>query len=161
MELSSSSNGFMTSIWGPAMWHSLHTISFNYPLNPSKKQKEQYKKFILSLEHVLPCGICRENFPRNLKMVPLTPYALQNRNTFSRWMYRFHKHINSALGKPTSYTYEEIRQTYETFRAKCVKKKRNKKENGCVLQNTQIPQKCIFRIVPKTMRCPVLSIEKN
>jgi hypothetical protein len=29
-------NGFMTSIWGPAIWHFLHIISFNYPIEPKK-----------------------------------------------------------------------------------------------------------------------------
>ena len=24
-------DGFLTSVWGPALWHTLHTISFNYP----------------------------------------------------------------------------------------------------------------------------------
>ena len=32
-----SSNGMLTSVWGPPMWHSLHTISFNYPVNPTLK----------------------------------------------------------------------------------------------------------------------------
>jgi hypothetical protein len=25
-----SGDGFLTSVWGPAIWHSLHIISFNY-----------------------------------------------------------------------------------------------------------------------------------
>ena len=29
----------LTSVWGPPMWHALHTISFNYPVNPSLQQK--------------------------------------------------------------------------------------------------------------------------
>ena len=42
-----SNDGMMTSVWGPALWHSLHTMSFNYPVNPTKKEKINYKKFIL------------------------------------------------------------------------------------------------------------------
>ena len=30
-----SGDGMLTSIWGPGMWHYLHTISFNYPNNPT------------------------------------------------------------------------------------------------------------------------------
>ncbi len=27
----SAGDGFLTTVWGPALWHSLHTMSFNYP----------------------------------------------------------------------------------------------------------------------------------
>ena len=29
-----SGDGMMTLIWGPNLWHYLHTISFNYPVKP-------------------------------------------------------------------------------------------------------------------------------
>ena len=28
-------DGMITSVWGPALWHFLHTMSFNYPVNPT------------------------------------------------------------------------------------------------------------------------------
>ena len=40
-----SNDGMLTSVWGPSLWHSLHTISFNYPINPTKIQKKKYKTF--------------------------------------------------------------------------------------------------------------------
>ena len=49
-----SDSGMLTTVWGPSLWHSLHTMSFNYPVNPTNKEKKNYKKFILSLKHVLP-----------------------------------------------------------------------------------------------------------
>ena len=52
-------DGFLTSIWGPALWHALHTISFNYPTNPTDKDKENYRDFMLSLVNILPCKYCR------------------------------------------------------------------------------------------------------
>ena len=27
-----SGDGMLTSVWGPSMWHYMHTMSFNYPL---------------------------------------------------------------------------------------------------------------------------------
>lgn len=62
-----SGEGMLTTVWGPAMWHFLHTMSFNYPNQPTVLQKKQYRDFILSLEHVLPCKYCRINFKDNLK----------------------------------------------------------------------------------------------
>ena len=35
-----SPDGMLTSVWGPPMWHSLHTISFNYPIKPTNEQKK-------------------------------------------------------------------------------------------------------------------------
>ena len=38
-----SGDGMVTSIWGPSYWHVLHTISFNYPVNPSCEDKKNYR----------------------------------------------------------------------------------------------------------------------
>ena len=35
-----SEEGFLTTTWGPAIWHFIHTISFNYPIQPTNKQKK-------------------------------------------------------------------------------------------------------------------------
>ena len=32
----------VTSIWGPPMWHYLHTMSFNYPVNPTQDDKKHF-----------------------------------------------------------------------------------------------------------------------
>ena len=50
-----SGDGMLTTVWGPSMWHFLHTMSFNYPVEPTLEDKTHYKEFILSLQHVLPC----------------------------------------------------------------------------------------------------------
>ena len=43
----SSGEGMLTSVWGPSLWHYLHTMSFNYPVKPTKQDKKIHK-FILS-----------------------------------------------------------------------------------------------------------------
>ena len=40
-----SKDGMLTSVWGPSMWHVLHTISFNYPVKPSNEQKKTLSGF--------------------------------------------------------------------------------------------------------------------
>jgi len=84
----SSSNGMLTSVWGPSMWHTLHTISFNYPVNPSKKDVKNYKYFILNLQYILPCSYCRENLKNNFKKFPLKNNHMKNRDTFSYYIYQ-------------------------------------------------------------------------
>ncbi len=50
-----SGDGMLTSVWGPSLWHYLHTLSFNYPVNPTPENKSKYKEFILNLQYTLPC----------------------------------------------------------------------------------------------------------
>ena len=63
-----SGDGMLTSVWGPAAWHLLHTISFNYPINPTIENKKQYKEFVENLQYDLPCKYCRINLTNNLKV---------------------------------------------------------------------------------------------
>ena len=51
-----SNDGMLTYIWGPPLWHVLHTISFNYPVNPTDEDKMKYECFILSMGFILICG---------------------------------------------------------------------------------------------------------
>ena len=108
-----SDNGMMTYIWGPSLWHSLHTMSFNYPVKPTNQQKNEYLKFFKSLKDVLPCKYCRQNYTENIKVIKLNKSTMKNRNTLSRWLYNLHNHINKQLGKNVNISYEEVRDRYE------------------------------------------------
>ncbi len=155
-----SKDGMLTSVWGPSLWHYLHTMSFNYPVEPTDADKKYYKQFVMSLKHVLPCKYCRMNLRGNLKAVPLTDTVLKNRANFSRWMYDLHEHINTMLKKKSGLSFEEVRERYEHFRARCsetsvnkimdeLKKiNKNKKEKGCETPLYGHKSKCIIKIVP-------------
>lgn len=120
-------NGMLTNVWGPLLWVTLHTISFNYPVNPSKQDKEHYRNFILNLVHILPCRYCRDNLKSNLKKCPLTLDVMKSRDSFSRYIYNLHELVNTMLHKKSNITYEDARDMYEQFRSKCNKNNGNKK----------------------------------
>jgi hypothetical protein len=124
----------VTTVWGPGAWHFLHTISFNYPVHPTAKEKKEYRDFVLSMVHVLPCGKCRENLKKNFKKLPLTMKKMKSRATFSRYIYDLHELINKMLNKKSGLSYEQVKYRYEHFRARCTqpleKKKQNKKEKN-------------------------------
>jgi hypothetical protein len=124
-------NGMLTSVWGPSFWHVLHTISVNYPVNPTCEDKQHYKTFVMSLKHVLPCRYCRDNLDANLKKAPLNTEALKNRENFSKWMYKLHEIVNQSLGKKSNLKFREVQDRYEHFRARCSssKKANNKRVN--------------------------------
>jgi hypothetical protein len=145
-----SNDGFLTSIWGNSAWHFLHTISFNYPVNPVSKDKENYRNYVLSLRNVLPCGKCRANLKENFKKLPLRMADMKNRDTFSRYIFSLHELINTMLNKKSNLTYEEVRNTYENFRSRCSKKNKTvKKESGCTKPLYGKKAKCLLRIVPQ------------
>ena len=149
------SNGMLTSVWGPSFWHVLHTISVNYPVNPSCDDKQHYKTFITSLKYVLPCKYCRDNLEKNLKKTPLNTSALKNREHFSKWMYKLHETVNQSLGKKSALKFRDVQDRYEHFRARCSSdKKINVKtiqkggEKGCTEPIYGVKARCQLHIIP-------------
>ena len=157
-----SGEGFLTTIWGPAIWHFLHTMSFNYPVHPTIENKQQYMNFVLSLENVLPCKYCRTNLQKNFKELPLTFSTMENRGTFSLYIYKLHELINKMLGKKSGLTYEEVRERYEHFRARgCNKTRKIRKDLGCTKPLHGKKSKCIIKIVPQETKCDTFQMDKK
>ena len=156
-----SNDGMLTSVWGPALWHSLHTISFNYPVNPTDTQKKDYLNFFTSLQNILPCKYCRDNYKKNLELKPLNNNVLKNRETLSRWLFDMHEIINTNLGKKSNLEYEDIRDRYEHFRSRCLinPKKNIKIESGCTEPLYGLKSKCIINIVPKESKLKTFKID--
>jgi hypothetical protein len=143
-------NGFSSNIFGPPLWLFLHIISFNYPIHPTKEDKHNYRNFILNLQNVLPCKTCRENLTKNFKQLPLTMNDMENRDTFSRYVYNLHNVINKMLHKNVNISYNDVKKQYEQYRAKCdVKNKTVKNKHvGCVIPlNSKHKKKCVIKIV--------------
>lgn len=114
-------------IWGPALWSTLHTMTFNYPQNPTDAEKQQYYQFFQALQYVLPCDSCRKHYGKGITQTyPIQP-ALKNRDTLSRWLVMFHNVVNQRLGKPIV-SYESVKHKYETLAGKCT--------SGCDLTET-------------------------
>ena len=178
-----SADGMLTHVWGPSLWHSLHIMSFNYPVKPTQDDKRNYFNFFKQLEHVLPCKYCRINYKKNIKDIKLNMKVMQNRHTFSLWLYRLHEHINKMLHKKSNLTYNQVRNRYENFRARCINDKKGtlkntknlkknktlkkkifkktKKENGCVGPLYGVKSKCVINIVPKNKKCKSFNIDKK
>ncbi len=165
----------LTTVWGPSMWHFLHTMSFNYPVEPTLEDKTHYKDFILSLQHVLPCKYCRQNLTNNFKIHPLRDSDLANRENFSRYIYNLHEMVNKMLKKKSGLSYCDVRERYEHFRSRCTderpklfnlqkeveKKEGEKKEKGCTEPLYGKKSKCVIKIVPQEEKCKTMQIDKK
>ena len=168
-----SGDGMLTSVWGPSLWHYLHTMSFNYPVNPTNANKRHYKNFITNLKNVLPCGHCRQNLKRNFKYMPLTSSDMKDRDSFSRYVYKLHETVNKMLGKKSGLTFCEVRDRYENFRSRCtqtrpksfnykkLKKTIKKKEKGCTEPLYGKKAKSIIKIVPQSRKGKSFQMDKR
>ena len=112
-----SKNGFISSIWGPATWHYLHTMSFTYPNHPTDVEKHDTFTFVMSLCNVLPCRACREGLVKNLERVPLRASDLKSRVSFAYWLYRLHNEVNRMLKRPTELSFVQVCSRYIKARA--------------------------------------------
>ena len=168
-----SGDGMITSIWGPSMWHYLHTMSFNYPVKPTNENKKYYKEFILNLQHTLPCKYCRINLKNNFKIHPIKNCHMRDRDSFSRYIYTLHEIVNKMLKKKSGLTYCQVRERYEHFRSRCTKddinkklfkfkkNKTHKKEKGCTEPLYGKKAKCVLNIVPQSRKVKSLNIDKR
>lgn len=169
-----SGDGMLVNVWGPPLWHFLHLTSFNYPVMPSNEDKVNYRALILNLKNILPCGYCRKNLNKNLKMLPLKESNLKNRDTFSRWVYKLHELINTMLGKKSGLKYCDIRERYEHFRSRCTQTpktvskrvlkrhiRKTKKERGCTEPLYGNKSRCVLKIVPDSKKGASLYIDKS
>ena len=95
--------GLSTEVWGKEGWRFVHSVALSYPLKPTKEDKENYLNFFKSLQYVLPCPICADNFKKKIEK---TPPNLENRKTLFHWTVDAHNEVNKENGKKI-FTYDE------------------------------------------------------
>ena len=100
-------------IWGPSGWLFLHTITLNYPHNPTIYDKEHYKNFFLNLQNVLPCRYCSHNYKLHLKKYPIDKY-LNSKKNLIQWLIHIHNEVNIIFNKKTI-TYSEFILIYKNI----------------------------------------------
>lgn len=170
-----SGDGMLTTVWGPSMWHFLHTMSFNYPVTPTQEQKKHYMDFILNLRNILPCKYCRMNLTNNLATRPIRMCHMESRDTFSRFIYDLHETVNKLLGKNSGLSYCDVRERYEHFRSRCTQdapkvfnfkefyrgkmRKNGEHEKGCTEPLYGKKAKCVISIVPQEVKVPTFSVD--
>jgi hypothetical protein len=148
-------------------------MSFNYPVHPTIEDKKHYRDYVLNLQYVLPCKYCRINLANNFKKKPLQMCHMENRETFSRYIYELHELVNKMLKKKSHLTYCQVRERYEHFRSRCTEEKlkifkfqkaktlKNKKEKGCTEPLYGKKAKCVINIVPIEDKSATFKMDKK
>ena len=113
-----------TKVWGPAMWQSLHNITFGYPSNPSELVRQQYKTFFSCLSFVLPCSICRDSYTKIIqdKDTLINDTNFKNKDTLIKWLYEIHEKVNKKLNVKQTKTLPDLYKDYQSIIScnKCV-----------------------------------------
>ena len=99
------------NIWGPAGWTFLHSITFQYPEDPTDIDKRKYYTFFNSLKNVLPCPTCREHYETNFEKIQI---RLNNRKELIEWLIDIHNEVNRSTGK-REYSYDEVYKIYNNM----------------------------------------------
>lgn len=86
-------------IWGPHGWKFIHFITLGYPNLPTNEEKQKYFNFFYSLQYVIPCSSCGENFKKHLELYPLTDEILSNKIKFINWGIKMHNLTNYENNK--------------------------------------------------------------
>ena len=103
-------NSIKPNLWGPHGWKFMHYVSLGYPENPTIDNKNRYKNFYYSLQDVLPCEKCRENYKKNIMNHPIDPH-LENKESLIKWVIDIHNKVNQELNKETL-DYQEATNLY-------------------------------------------------
>jgi len=99
------------NIWGPPAWTFLHTITFNYPDNPTNQDKQNYFNFFNSLKHVLPCNKCKEHYKENSIELKNN---LNSKDDLVKWLIDIHNEVNKKNGKKI-WSYPEVYNKYQNL----------------------------------------------
>jgi len=88
------------SVWGPSFWFVMHTVSLNYPDEPSFVERRAHYDFYYNIRNILPCEMCREHYRELIKQYPIQPF-LDSKSALVSWVVMIHNQVNKRLGKPT------------------------------------------------------------
>lgn len=71
--------------WGPHFWFMLRCIAYNYPLKPSAEDANHARTFILELQYLLPCELCKYTFKQHFTKYPIDK-GLINKASLMEWI---------------------------------------------------------------------------
>lgn len=132
------------NIWGPHAWFTLHTISFTYPIEPKPIERNQYKAFFQSFQHVIPCSVCKKNYERHLKEYPIEEH-LGSRKDLVYWVINLHNMVNSETGKKVVSYETAIRKYEDAYKKKIpLVKEPGEKASEDICDSTHCHKKDIF-----------------
>jgi len=100
-------------IWGPPAWMFLHSVSLAYPKNPTEEDRINYSNFFNSLQQVLPCHKCSNNYLHHIQEDPVEN-NLNNKESLVKWLINLHNKVNK-LNNKNSLSYDNTIDKYKNI----------------------------------------------
>lgn len=99
--ISRSKKGIAPTIWGKYAWKFFEAVLANFPTTPTEIDKQHYLQFFKSLQHILPCGACRNHFKTHTHThgYHLNKSVFNTRCSALKWLFKLHNLVNSKTGK--------------------------------------------------------------
>lgn len=104
-------------VWGPHAWIFLHSVTMNYPKDPTQQDKKEMRDFFNSLRYVLPCEKCAKSLQKHMMKCPLTDNILNSRDSLVKWLIDIHNIVNKENDKAVL-SYQTAIQKIETLYGK-------------------------------------------
>ena len=98
-------------VWGPHLWFYMHTLSFNYPENPTNKNKVDHKEFFKNLKETLPCENCRNHYNKFWDTYKIENY-LVSKQKLIEWVLILHNDVNKRNNKP-QWSIDRLKKYYK------------------------------------------------
>jgi uncharacterized protein (DUF1499 family) len=99
------------SVWGPAIWHLFHTLSFKLKPNHFNEVKDQLIDHFISICNNLPCPECAEHARQELKH--LDKSKITNKKELCMYFIHFHNKVNVRTKKKI-FTFDEFISKYNS-----------------------------------------------
>ena len=100
-----------SKVWGNKGWFFLHSITFNYPNQPTNVDKQNIKMFFHSMAKILPCSKCQTHFQQFIQQNPIESHY-SDRLSLIKWLIDAHNNVNRILNKRVL-SYEEAIQSIQ------------------------------------------------
>ena len=100
-------------VWGPLFWFLLHFLARSLPEKLDRESAIAFKALIVSLQCLLPCGVCRGHLHEHLMQFPLDNYLYSRDSTFE-WTWSLHNKVDESIKKPI-YSLEQARIDYMLY----------------------------------------------
>ncbi|EUD64728.1 hypothetical protein C922_04872 [Plasmodium inui San Antonio 1] len=81
---------------GRASWLVLHTMSANYPNEPTEEDKKKHFDFFHAFANLYPCHICKLDLLGHLKSHRMN---CDGRTVLATFMFNLHNRVNEDIGK--------------------------------------------------------------
>lgn len=89
--------GMAPRIWGPMLWDLLHAIARMVDVRAGQRNRNNFMTFLTTLQFVLPCVACRNNYARHITTYLKRDVGL---GEMSELVIDLHNTVNRHLEKP-------------------------------------------------------------